>query len=80
MEVCLSWLANIRGHLVSIALHAGLPGVALRHGFAALENLSSSVHVSRLCERKRGWERERERALEIVLISSDKISLLEQTC
>ena len=42
MEVCLSWLAIIRGNLVSVATHAGLPAVALRHGFAALENLSDS--------------------------------------
>ena len=48
MEVCLSWLVNIRGYLVSVAIHAGLPAVALRHGFAALENLSDSqaTHVS----------------------------------
>ena len=47
MEVCLSWLVNIRGYLVSVAIHAGLPAVALRHGFAALENLSDShaAHV-----------------------------------
>ena len=50
MEVCLSWLANIRGYLVSVAIHAGLPGVALRHGFAALENLKESraAHVRNL--------------------------------
>ncbi len=47
MEVCLSWLANIRGYLVSVAIHAGLPAVALRHGFAALENLreNNATHV-----------------------------------
>lgn len=40
MEVCLSWLANVRGYLVSVATNAGLPAVALRHGFAALDNHS----------------------------------------
>lgn len=39
MDVCLSWLSNVRGYLVSVATHAGLPAVALRHGFAALQNL-----------------------------------------
>ena len=46
MEVCLSWLANIRVYLVSIAIHAGMPAIAIRHGFEALENPKTTVHVS----------------------------------
>ena len=45
MEVCLSWLANIRVYLVSIAIHAGMPAIAIRHGFEALENPKTTVHV-----------------------------------
>ena len=46
MDVCLSWLANIRGFLVSIAIHAGMPAVAIRHGCAALENLNMTVSIT----------------------------------
>ena len=45
MEVCLSWLSNVRGYLVSVATHAGLPAVALRHGFAALQSLMRTRSV-----------------------------------
>ena len=38
MDTCLDWLSRVRGYLVSIALHAGMPAVALRHGFAALKD------------------------------------------
>ena len=42
MDTCLDWLSRVRGYLVSIALHAGMPAVAVRHGFAALKDLSQT--------------------------------------
>ena len=44
MDTCLEWLSHVRGHIVSIAIHAGMPAVAIRHGFAALKDLVKS-HV-----------------------------------
>lgn len=40
MDTCLDWLSRVRGYLVSIALHAGMSAVAVRHGFAALKDFS----------------------------------------
>lgn len=48
METCLEWLSHVRGHIVSIAIHAGMPAVAIRHGFAALKDLVK-LHVRILC-------------------------------
>ena len=42
MDTCLDWLSRVRGYLVSIALHAGMPAVAVRHGFAALKDISQT--------------------------------------
>eukprot|EP00731_Ephydatia_muelleri_P029201 Em0020g845a len=42
MDTCLDWLSRVRGYLVSIALHAGMPAVAVRHGFAALKDFSQT--------------------------------------
>lgn len=60
METCLEWLSHVRGHIVSIAIHAGMPAVAIRHGFAALKDLVKlhvrllCVHVSLMCS----WHRQ----------------------
>lgn len=40
VDTCLEWLSHMRGCVVSIAIHAGLPAVAVRHGYAALKDLS----------------------------------------
>ena len=50
MDTCLEWLSHVRGHIVSIAIHAGMPAVAIRHGFAALKDLVK-LHVCVLCVR-----------------------------
>lgn len=50
MDTCLEWLSHVRGHIVSIAIHAGMPAVAIRHGFAALKDLVK-LHVCMLCVR-----------------------------
>ena len=60
MDTCLEWLSHVRGHIVSIAIHAGMPAVAIRHGFAALKDLVKlhvcmlcvHVHVSLICSHK----------------------------
>ena len=38
-------LSCIRVYLVSIAIHAGMPAVAIRHSFETLENIKTTVHV-----------------------------------
>ncbi len=35
----------MRSSLVSIAIHAGMPAVAVRHGFAALKDLSKHPFI-----------------------------------
>ena len=45
METCLEWLTHVRGYIVSIAIHAGMPAVAIRHGFAALQDFKKVPNV-----------------------------------
>lgn len=45
MDTCLEWLAHVRGYIVSIAIRAGMPAVAIRHGFAALQDLGKTPHA-----------------------------------
>ena len=45
METCLEWLTHVRGYIVSIAIHAGMPAVAIRHGFAALQDFEKVPNV-----------------------------------
>ena len=45
MDTCLEWLAHVRGYIVSIAIRAGMPAVAIRHGFAALQDLGKMPHA-----------------------------------
>ena len=40
MDTCLEWLSHVRSYIVSIAIHAGMPAVAVRHGFAALKDFT----------------------------------------
>ena len=45
MDTCLEWLSHVRPYVVAIAIHAGMPAVAIRHGIAAIKDLSESTHV-----------------------------------
>ena len=46
METCVGWLSVVRNFIVPVAIHAGMPAVAARHGFAALKTLAKHQHVS----------------------------------
>ena len=45
VDTCLEWLSHMRGCVVSIAIHAGLPAVAVRHGFAGLKDLAKQSYL-----------------------------------
>ena len=42
---CKEWLGRIRGYLVTIGNHAGMPAIAVRNGFEALNDLKSRTKV-----------------------------------
>ena len=46
MDTCINWLAVVRNFIVPIALHAGMPAVAVRHGFTALKMFPKHQQVS----------------------------------
>ena len=38
IHTCQEWLSHMSSSVVTIAIHAGMPAVAVRHGFAALKD------------------------------------------
>ena len=42
---CKEWLGRIRGYLVTIGNHAGMPAIAVRNGFEALNDLKTRTKV-----------------------------------
>ena len=43
---CQEWLGRIRGYLVTIGNHTGMPAMAVRNGFEALTELKQKTMVS----------------------------------
>ena len=43
---CQEWLSRIRANLVVMAIHAGLPAAAVRHGYEALILMEHNPHSS----------------------------------
>lgn len=43
---CQEWLSRIRANLVVMAIHAGLPAAAVRHGYEALTLMEHNRHSS----------------------------------
>lgn len=41
---CQEWLSRIRANLVVMAIHAGLPAAAVRHGYEALMMMLQNPH------------------------------------
>ena len=42
---CQEWLSRIRANLVVMAIHAGLPAAAVRHGYEALILMEHNPHT-----------------------------------
>ena len=61
---CQEWLSRIRANLVIMAIHAGLPAAAVRHGYEALSDLNPQsvefwimlVRVVQALVQLRSWE------------------------
>ena len=45
-STCQEWLGRIRGYLVTIGNHTGMPAMAVRNGFEALVDLRHKTKVS----------------------------------
>ena len=45
MDTCINWLTGVRNYIVPVALHAGMPAVAVRHGFQALKMFAKHQQV-----------------------------------
>jgi serine/threonine-protein kinase SMG1 len=43
--VCAEWMSRIRWAVVMVAIHSGMPHVAVRHGFELLYDLMSHQHI-----------------------------------
>lgn len=39
---CLEWLSRIRSHIIKIALHSGLPALAVRHAHELLRDMKEN--------------------------------------
>lgn len=43
--VCAEWISRIRWAVVMVAIHSGMPHVAVRHGFELLYDLMNHQHI-----------------------------------